>query len=542
MENPEHTTPPWAAWTDDQLLQNLATETEAAKGRIYQLDNATQVDSVELANCKLLLKREDLSKVHSYKWRGAFNKIKSLHDSGFTGTLVAASAGNHAQGVAISAADMKLNATVFMPRSTPLLKQESVKELGGAFVEIRLCGDSFEEAAQHALEFATQTGGIVIPPYDDLQVIAGQSTIGVEIADAGLEPTHVFLPIGGGGMASGVASVLRARFPNIKLIGVEAENQNSMGLSIRTGSRQKIEWLDRFCDGTAVSIPGALNFRLCQHLLDACIPVSNDQVCEAIQFLWQKMRVIVEPSAGIGVAAALQASLSKDDRPLTILSGSNVDFMMLPKIAKRGQAQRPETRYYAFEIGERPGALSSLLDRFFGTMNIIDFQYGQVENDRAYPVIGIEVPYSAIDQLDDFLAAPGIPQHAEVTGSAASDFRVIPFNVDLLKLPFFAVIEFANRPGALREFMRFASKYAGVCYMNYTDTGQTEGQALMGFDFENIARQSEFFGWLDESQTKFEKVDIEVIRHFTGSTNSPRSWQDIAPSLIRSKANPASES
>jgi threonine dehydratase len=541
MENQKHATAIWAEWSDEQLLKNLAAETEAACGRIYKLDQPTQVDSVELANCDLLLKREDLSKVHSYKWRGAFNKIKSLHDSGFGGTMVAASAGNHAQGVAISAADMKLKATVFMPRSTPLLKQQSVKQLGGAFVEIRLCGDSFEEAAQHATEFAVQSGGLVIPPYDDLHVVAGQSTIAVEIAEAGLEPTHAFLPIGGGGMASGVASVLRARFPKIKLIGVEAENQNSMGSSIQNGARKKIEWLDRFCDGTAVAIPGALNFRLCKLLLDDCITVSNDQVCEAIQFLWQKLRVVVEPSAGIGVAAALQAKLSKQDRPLTILSGSNVDFMMLPKIAKRGQAQRPETRYYAFEIGERPGALSSLLDRFFGTMNIIDFQYGQVERDRAYPVIGIEVPYSAIDQLNDFLAAPGIPQHAEVTGTAAADFRVIPFNVDLLKLPFFAVIEFANRPGALREFMRFASEYAGVCYMNYTDTGQTEGQALMGFDFENIARQTEFFGWLDESQTKFEKVDIEVIRHFTGSTDSPRTWKDIASSLIRSPSKPAND-
>ena len=538
MQNQASRGPDWDSWTDDQLLENLAGECSAALQRVYQLDQPTRIDVVDLHDCDLWLKREDLSQVHSYKWRGAFNKIKSLHEAGCRENLVAASAGNHAQGVAIAAAHLDLHATVFMPRTTPLLKQESVKRLGGDCVQITLCGDSFEEAAQFAVQHAHESGATFIPPYDDPFVIAGQSTMAAEIIESGIEPTHVFLPIGGGGMASGVAAVLRRRFPKIKLIGVEAENQHSMGLSFKHGSRQQIEWLDKFCDGTAVSVPGELTFRLCHLLLDDCVTITNDEVCEAIQFLWQKLRIIVEPSAGLGVAAAQKWPLISADRPLTILSGSNVDFMMLPRIARRGQTHRPERRYYAFEIDERAGTLPALLDQFSASMNIIDFQYGKVAEDEAYPVIGIEVPHASLDQLNEFLAAPEIPPHDEVTGSAASEFRVIPFNIDLLKLPFFAVIEFANRPGALRDFMRYASRFASVCYMNFTDTGQTEGQALMGFDFENIARQSEFFDWLQESQTKFEVVDIEVVRHFTSSTDSPRTWKQISR---RFNASPATE-
>ncbi len=532
MTNPDNSDG-WTGWSDEQLLARLAAETSSALERVYQLDLSTRMDPLELpellnSGCRLWLKREDLSNVHSYKWRGAYNKIKSLVEQGFTGKLVAASAGNHAQGVAVAAARLKLQATVFMPRTTPLLKQDSVKRLGGQFVAICLEGDSFEEAAEFAWKFVEQEGGVFIPPYDDLHVIAGQSTIGMEIAACGFEPTHVFLPIGGGGMAAGVASVLRRQFPNVKLIGVEAENQHSMTLSIEQGSRQKIDWLDRFCDGTAVSCPGALTFRICEMLLDECMVISNDQVCEAIQYLWQKLRLIVEPSAGLGVAAALATPLSKHDQPVTVLSGSNVDFMTLPKIAMRGQAKRPETKYYAFEIGEQAGALARLLDQFSGNMNIIDFQYGKVDESDAYPVIGIEVPHDSIDQLHQRLADPKIPHHVDVTGSAASEFRVIPFNVDLLQLPWFAVIYFANRPGALRDFMHQASQFANVCYMNYTDTGQTEGQALMGFEFKLLERQSAFLDWLQDSQIKFDVVDIEVVRHFTGSVDSPTGWKEIA--------------
>jgi threonine dehydratase len=521
----------------ERLLEQLRLQTEAATDRVYQLDSATPLDQVTLDNgCRLMLKREDASTVHSYKWRGAFNKIAFLHEQGFRGNLIAASAGNHAQGVALAAKRLKLKATIFMPVSTPKVKQQAVKNFGGDLVEIQLHGDKFDEAAIAAKAFADQSDGQIIAPYDDLLVVAGQSTIGVEIVNQlNASPSHIFLPIGGGGMAAGVASVLRPAFPDAKLIGVEASQQNSMGTSILAGQPTTLPSIDRFCDGTAVARPGKINFEICQQLLDDYVSVDNDQVCQAIQYLWNKLRIIVEPSAALGVAAARNANLTDSDLALTVLSGSNVDFMTLPQIAKRGQDDLPEERYFCFEIGEKPGQLIGILDHFFSTMNIIDFQYGKVANEIAFPVIGIEVPRSAHDQLEKFLNDAEIPPFKEVTGAASVDFRVIPFRVDLLHHPFFAVIGFPNRPGALRDFMRGASEYANVCYLNFVDSGQELGQALMGFETETANDSRRFRTWLEESQTLFEEIPMETIKHLSQSDGGT---SNFSADFIRRKQAP----
>ena len=334
-------------------------------------------------------------------------------------------------------------------------------------------------------------------------------------------------------MAAGVASVLRDLFPDIRIIGVEAEGQNCMGLSVAAGSRQTLTEIDKFCDGTAVATPGEVTFRICQMLVDEFLTVSNDEVCQAIQFLWQELRIIVEPSAGIGVAAARKYALQSSDRPVTVLSGSNVDFSLLPKIAKRGQPDRPAERYFAFEIGERPGELIQLLDQFFGNMNIIDFQYGKVADDRAFPVIGIEVPQSAMDQLNVFLASDQVLPYKELTGTALSEFRVIPFRADSLSHPWFATVTFSNRPGALRDFMRGVSEWANVCYMNYTDSGQTEGQALMGFEFDTAKGQELFIGWLKETGMEFVPIDMDAIRHFMPANGDDDSWKKMSAGFVR---------
>ena len=502
------------ALSDDELLSRLAFETEAAT-RIYDVESPTQCDSVFLdGGCELLLKREDLSRVHSYKWRGSYNKIASLVEKGFGGDLVCASAGNHAQGVALTAARLKFKATIFMPLSTPLVKQQAVRLLGGPFVEIRLSGDSFDQASVEAYRFAEEHDAEMIAPYDDIKIVAGQSMIGVELVDSlRRTPTHAFLEIGGGGMAAGVASILRKEFPDIKLIGVEAEGQDSMGQSVAAGSRQTLDELDRFCDGTAVATPGELPFRLCSMLLDEYTTASNDEVCQAIQFLWQRNRIMVEPSAALGVAAARKYGLTEEDYAITVLSGSNVDFMALPKIAKRGQLERPEERFFCFEIGETPGTLIGLLDQFFSNMNIIDFQYGKVADAVARPVIGVEVPASDALGLDLFLKRDDLPSYEEVTGQAATEFRVIPFRPDTLSHPFFAVVTFSNRPGALRDFMRDAGKLSNVCYMNYTDSGQTEGQALMGFEFDDESKNAEFQTWLETSNIRFSPIAVDKVLH-----------------------------
>ena len=301
-----------------------------------------------------------------------------------------------------------------------------------------------------------------------------------------------------------------------------------MGVSIAGGQRETVSLLDRFCDGTAVAIPGELPFQICRELVDEFTTVTNVEVCDAIQELWQRKRIIVEPSAALGVAAAFKHDLKPDDRPVTILSGSNVDFLMLPKIARRGQLNRPERRYVGFELGEKPGELASLLQRFGNDVNIIDFQYGKVSDSVAFPIIGIEVAKKKIDELNALLDSPELPEHFNVTGAAVIDFRVIPFNMDLFRYPYFAVIQFPNRPGALREFMREAGKQANVCYMNYTDDGQTEGFALMGFEFADIGLQSQFIDWLVET-TEFQPVPMDQVKHLNLTNVSSGRFQSLTP-------------
>lgn len=510
------------------LLHELHLETAAARERVYQADQATACEPVTLPDGRCLwLKREDTSRVHSYKWRGAFNKLAWLVQQGRPSSVVAASAGNHAQGVAWAARTLEVPAVIFMPRTTPLLKQEAVKRLGGPWVEVRLSGDRYDHAAAAAREYLAQGGGQYLHPFDDLQVIAGQATMAWEIPQSA-DPDLVLLEIGGGGMAAGVASVVRQRFPRAKIVGVEVLGQNSMQQSLQAGRPITLPQVTRFCDGTAVATPGQLTFQLCQQLLDDVWLVDERQVCTAIEWLWNERRVVVEPSAGIGVAAALATSTEEqwsDDRLtdayaalgldaeaqlLTVLSGANVDFLTFPVIARKGRLSPKQRRYYCFEIPERSGTLIGLLDQFLADINIIDFQYGKTDSRRAFPVIGVEAFPAELDQLEAKLSRT--PLHYQpVTQATAVEYRVVPFQPSLARLPVFATVEFPDRPGALSEFMRQIVGMTNVCYFNYSETGQNIEQALMGFEFTDEAQRQGFLQKVAELGVCFQALPSETI-------------------------------
>lgn len=511
-----------------RVLDELWAETEAARQRVYRADRATACDAVSLPDGRTLwLKREDTSRVHSYKWRGAFNKLACFVEQGFRGTVVAASAGNHAQGVALAAQTMQVSAIIYMPRTTPLLKQEAVRRLGGSWVEIRLVGDRYDQAAQAAREYVAANDCVYLHPFDDLQVIAGQATMATEIEDH-VAPDLVLLEIGGGGMASGVASVIRRRFPAAKIIGVEVVGQNSMQQSLRAGDLITLPHVTRFCDGTAVATPGQLTFALCRDLLDDVWIVDERQVCTAIEWLWNETRVVVEPSAGIGVAAALATDrragffdeaihaaymglgLHNNASLLTVLSGANVDFLTLPLIARKGRLSPKERRYYCFEIPERSGTLIGLLDQFLSDINIIDFQYGKTDARRAFPVIGVEAFPLELAQLEAKLARSPLHFHS-VTNATAVEYRVVPFQPSLANMPIFATVEFPDRPGALSEFMRQIVGLTNVCYFNYTETGQSIEQALMGFEFSDAAQRESFQKAVAELGVSFQTIPSHTI-------------------------------
>jgi threonine dehydratase len=501
-------------------LAQLWPEIEAAVARVYRADVATPCEPVEMPDGRTLwLKREDTSLVHSYKWRGAFNKLASVVETGWNGVVVAASAGNHAQGVALSAKALQVPAVVFMPRTTPLLKQQAVKRLGGDWVQVQLEGDRYDQAAQAAQAYLAEIDGLYLHPFDDLQVIAGQATMACEIPES-VAPDLVLLEIGGGGMAAGVAAVVRQRFPSAKIVGVEVVGQNSMQQSIHAGRRVTLPQVTRFCDGTAVGTPGELTFELCRELLDDVWLVDEQQVCTAIEWLWSERRIVVEPSAGIGVAAALatifqstgvgsgfhcpaiaeayrQLALPDGARLLTVLSGANVDFLTFPVIARKGRLSPKQRRYYCFEIPERSGTLIGLLDQFLIDINIIDFQYGKTDATRAYPVIGVEAFPAELEQLESRLARMPLHFHP-VTDAVSVEYRVVPFQPSLASHPLFATVNFPDRPGALSEFMRQIVGQTNVCYFNYTETGQSIAQALMGFEFDSTEAREAFLSEVEQ--------------------------------------------
>ena len=493
--------------TRESFYEQLHDEIALAAKVVYELDRPTSLDEYSFRGSTLLLKREDLSRVHSYKWRGAYFKMSQVANSGFSGQFVAASAGNHAQGVAAAAKQLQVECVIFMPLTTPVLKQEAVKSLGGKFARIELVGDCYDDAADAAEDFLATTESIMIRPFDDLSTIAGQATVGLEMLKQRPELSKIYVPIGGGGLASGVAfAVKKILKSNCQIIGVEVENQNSMQLSSKCGHRITIENVDTFCDGTAVRQPGRYTFEICRELLDDMITVSNFDVSAAIKSAWDVARIVPEPSGGIALAGALnQLEQDCNEKVSVVISGSNMDFKTLPRVV-RMSAPAQQRRYFRFQIAETNGSLIQLLDQFMGKLNIVDFQYGKTDKKIANPVLGIEGPSVQLDDLVN--AANSIKIHSdEISGESLSEFRVIPFRPDLCEKPFFLKVDFPNRPGALRDLMRQISDSTNICYFNFTDSGEMEGHALIGFellceDSEHQIRKSMF-----ELGIKFQTAD-----------------------------------
>jgi threonine dehydratase len=495
---------------DTQMLFNMIMR---ARGRIYRLSSATPIEKLRMPNNEeIFLKREDLSPNHSYKWRGAFNMMISLDEKILAKGVVTASAGNHAQGVALSAHYLGCKARVFMPSATPKMKIHEVERLGCGNVEIVIGGDNYDEASKRAKEYASKEKLAYIPPYDHLEVMAGQGTIGDEIVMSGITPQIAFLQIGGGGMAAGVACVLKTYYPDIHIIGVEGEGQASMLRAVEAGQPVELEHLDVFCDGTAVRKTSESTLAYCSKLIDEFMTVSNNEVCAAIQLLWESARLIAEPSGAMGVAAVMKRQDAiKGKRVLAILSGANMDFTQLAFVAAHSGIGLAQRRYYRFEIPEKPRAILNLLESVLEGINIIDFQYGKVEEKCGYPVIGFEASSIQLDLLHRRLSEKKI-RHADVTSRSDVEFRIIHYHSELFKLPYFAIIEFPERAGALYEFMRQAGSHTNIVYFNYETTGEQVGRAMMGFEFDSEKARNAFLEYLKTKGPAYKELPEEVLK------------------------------
>ena len=471
---------------DLPLDRQLRQEILFARGRVYRFGKATPLERLVLAGPgpEIWVKREDLSPIKAYKWRGACNRMAVLTPQEAARGVVTASAGNHAQGVALAARTLGTRARIYMPRSTPRVKQSAVSHHGGEFVEIHLAGDSYDEAVSAARADEKLTGAIYIHAYDDLKVMAGQGTLADEVVLSGHGPFDAaYLQIGGGGLAAGVSTWLKTYWPEIDCVGVEGVGQASMKAALAAGKPVALENVDLFCDGTAVRKAGELPFEICKTSLSRVETVTNAEVSSAMRILWEGLRCVSEPSGAMGLAAVLKNRESLiGKRVLVILCGANIDFLQLGVIAQ--SLGDGNSRTLRVRIPERAGTMLSLLDTCFGGLNIIDFQYGKTGEQNAWPAFTIQAENpAALESLPEKLDAHGFAWE-DLTGAVDIAFRAIPLNNKLLANPAFLRLDFYERPGALHDFLSQRIRgNASLCYFNYRQSGERIGRALIGLDF-----------------------------------------------------------
>ena len=487
----------------ESIQRDLRKEILFARRRIYDVGEATPLDSILLegSNIEIFVKREDLSPIHAYKWRGAYNFMAQLSTNELAAGVVTASAGNHAQGVALAARKLGTRAIIYMPLSTPRMKQLAVERHGGESVEIRLYGDSYDSSSAAAHDCAAKDDLIYIHAYDDLTVMAGQGTLADEIVMSGKGPFDVaYLQVGGGGMAAATATWLKTNFPDIHIIGVEGVDQASMAAAVKAGAPVALDQVDVFCDGTAVRKVGTLTHQICAVLVDEWMTVTNDEVSAGIQFLWEQLRCIPEPSGAMGVAAILkQGKALEGKHVLSILCGANMDFEQLATIALRSAVGATRRRFLKIQIPEKAGAMYSLLKSMPDTVSIADFQYGKTETAMAAPVIGFNVSPLEFKVLTQSLSDDTY-NYEEVTSETDVRFRLIHYQSELLRYPIFITLEFHERPGALAEFLKTVSPHSNLCYFNYVYSGERVGRALLGFEFEDREQSGKFGQVLDSAK------------------------------------------
>jgi threonine dehydratase len=344
---------------------------------------------------KIYFKREDLQEIRSYKIRGAYNKMIHLTGKEKKRGVVTASAGNHAQGVALSCTKLKIKGVIFMPVVTPTQKIERVKYFGDGYVQIKLVGQTYDEATSAAKDYSHETGAVYIPAFDDEFVIDGQGTVGKEIYDElDGKIDFVLAPIGGGGLISGVSTYTREKNKNIRVFGVEPSGAASMSQSLKQGKVTPLDHVDTFCDGVAVKTPGKITFPICQKYVDSVIIVSEGQVAKTVIDLYQNEGIVAETSGAISVSALENIKDKiKNNVVVCIISGGNNDLLRYPEILERSLVYQGKKYYFLVEFAQRPGQLKKFLNHVLGpTDDIVLFEYVKKNNKEQGPaLVGVEL-------------------------------------------------------------------------------------------------------------------------------------------------------
>lgn len=377
------------------LFQEIAQAKNQLNGVVQVTPLTENLNLSEEFEAKILFKREDLQVVRSYKIRGAYNKMSSLSDAEKNAGIVCASAGNHAQGVAYSCHLLQINGIIYMPKTTPKQKIKQVQLFGKSYVEIVLTGNTFDDAYAKGIKNANENHKVFIHPFDDIKVIAGQGTVGLEILEASKNPIdYVFVPIGGGGLAAGLSTVFAELSPKTKIIGVEPSGAPAMKTSIANGENTYLETIDKFVDGAAVKQVGQLNFEICKENLDDIVLVPEGKVCTTILRLYNEEAMVVEPAGVLSIAALdFYKEQIKGKNVVCIVSGSNNDIERTEEIKERSLLYEGLKHYFMIQFPQRPGALKEFVNKILNKEDDITFFQFTKKNNReiAPALVGLEL-------------------------------------------------------------------------------------------------------------------------------------------------------
>ena len=504
--------------SSNEYLDRIANASVYDVARKTPLELANNL-SARLQN-RIWLKREDLQPVFSFKLRGAYNKIASLADDALRAGVICSSAGNHAQGVALAAKRRGVRAVIVMPVTTPSIKVDAVRSLGG---EVVLHGDTYDDAYAHASALQEEQGLTFIHPFDDPDVIAGQATIGVEIMkQSGGRVDAIFVPIGGGGLIAGIAVYVKSLYPDVRIIGVEPDDSAAMQTSLAAGKPVRLDHVGIFADGVAVRRVGDETFRLCQEHVDEIITVDTDHVCAAIQDIFEETRSIVEPAGGLAIAGVkkyIADNRVSDQDLVAICCGANVNFDRLRHIAERAAIGEEKEMLIAVQIPEEPGSFRHFCEAL-GRRSVTEFNYRYSDAAKAHIFVGVELRRGLAErrELVEHLRAEGYPVE-DLSDNEMAKLHVRHMvggrspNVTNERLYRF---EFPERPGALLDFLNAIGTDWNISLFHYRNHGSDYGRILAGIDVPERDTAELEAHLADLGYAHWEESDNPAYRMFLG--------------------------
>ena len=466
---------------DTEYLRRILTS------RVYDIVDETPLDDAPLLSRRLdnhlMLKREDLQPVFSFKIRGAYNKMAQLSAAELAAGVIASSAGNHAQGVALAATELGCRAVIVMPQTAPKLKVDAVRDRGA---EVVLHGESYSDANARAIELMAERGLTFVHPFDDPDVIAGQGTIGMEVLRQHPAPIHaVFVAIGGGGLIAGIATYIKQLHPDVKIIGVQTEDSDAMARSIERHERIELDEVGLFSDGTAVRLVGEETFRLVEKYVDDIIRVDTDAVCAAIKDVFLDTRAILEPAGALAVAGAkayVETTGITGENLVAIACGANMNFDRLGFVSERADIGEHREAILAATIPEQHGSFREFCE-VLGNRNITEFNYRMSDSPEAHVFVGVGISehdevaellgllgasgFDAIDLTDDEFAKVHLRHLVGGRSTIANDEVLYRF-------------EFPERRGALLRFLQAMNPTWNISLFHYRNHGADYGRVLVG--------------------------------------------------------------